>query len=66
MGAEGNGGRVYEKMGGSSERTETDHVTSGPMRGPEKNAPDGADKQTNGHGDSMTKSLNSVKTGSMV
>ena len=34
----------------------SDHVTSGPMRGLKKTAPDGTNKQTNGHGDSMTES----------
>ena len=32
----------------------TDHVTSGPISGLEKNAPYGADTQTSGNGDSMT------------
>ena len=32
------------------------HVTCGPMRGLEKNAPDGTDILTDGHGDSMTES----------
>ena len=31
-----------------------DHVISGPMRGLKKPAPDGANRHTNGHGDSMT------------
>ena len=30
------------------------HVTCGPMRGLKKTAPDGTEKQTDGHGDSMT------------
>ena len=33
----------------------TDHAISGPMRGL-KNASDGADRQTSGHGNSMTES----------
>ena len=44
--------------GGTNERPGTDYVTSGSMRGPDKTAPDGAnkhtDRQTDGHGDSMT------------
>ena len=33
---------------------ETDHVISGPIRGFEKTATNGADRQNHGHGDSMT------------
>ena len=41
-------------------------MTSGPMRGPKKTAPDGASRHpdsrhTRGHGDSMTESATSVK-----
>ena len=46
--------------GRTNERPGTDHVISGPMRGLEKTVFDGADNQTNkqthGHGDSMTNS----------
>ena len=45
LGGVGVGGRTNEVPG-------IDHVTSGPMR--EKNAPGGAHRQTDGHGDSMT------------
>ena len=34
----------------------TDPVISGPMRGLKKTASDGANRQTDGHGDSMTES----------
>ena len=33
-----------------------DHVISGPTRGLTKNASDGANRHTDGHGDSMTES----------
>ena len=51
---------------GTNDRPGADHVTSGPMRGLEKTAPDGADTHTSagpiaigstltsGHGNSMT------------
>ena len=43
--------------GGTNKRPGTDHVISGPMRGlGKKTAPNGADKQTSGHGGSMTES----------
>ena len=38
----------------------TDHVTSGPMRGLQKKCTQ-LHKRTDGHGDSMTKSADSVK-----
>ena len=53
-----------EKGGGTNERPGTDHVTSGPMRGREKNCTQWrkqththTDRQTDGHGDSMTESV---------
>ena len=42
--------------GRTNERPGTDHVTSGPMRGLKKTASNGANKQTSGHGDSLTES----------
>ena len=44
--------------GMNNERPGNDHVTSEPMRGLKKTAPDGADRQkdtqTHGHGNSIT------------
>ena len=48
------------REGRNDEWPGTDHVTSGPMRGLEKSAPDGAEPQnhrtTDGYGGSMTES----------
>ena len=52
-GGEG-GGRRGGQQGRTDERPRTDHGISGPMRGPEKIAPDGAHTQNHGHGDSIT------------
>ena len=53
--------REKEREGGrTNERSGTDHVTSGPGGASKKTTPDGAnrhpDRQTRGHGDSMTES----------
>ena len=54
--------------GGTNERSGTDHVTSGPMRGLEKTAPNGTNGNTDRHPDMATLNLNrpsgadSVKT----
>ena len=50
------GGEKFVLGGTTNERPGTDHVTSGPRRGLEKNVPDGAHTQTDRHGDSMTES----------
>ena len=51
------------KGGRTIERTGTDHVTSGPMGGLKKIAPDGADRQSDEQTDTRTWQLYSVKNG---
>ena len=49
------GGGVQGGTGGN-ERPGTDPLTSGPMRGLEKTAPDGTEPHTDRYGDSMSES----------